>query len=381
MKNIRIICCCLGILPAILLLTVAHAQNVGIGVGTPISKLSINGATTSGGMAIGDSTYTSTSGTIAPRNGAIIQGNLGIGTTTPFAPLHVVPGIGIQVNVTRSYFGNTSTILSHDTETAAETASAIFAGHVWCGFDLIAYSGTLTASDARLKNIIGRSDSAKDLEILKKIEITDYTMKDEVSMGNKPSKKVIAQQVEKIYPTAVHSIGFKGATCTPDIYAMANSVQSEKPDIYKIGLAKEHGLKDGDTVRLITPKNPELYVVAHVVDDKTFTLTTKEVLADKVFVYGKQCLDLKSVDYDAISMLNVSATQELAKKVDALEAENAKLKSQAHELTDLKSENTKLKAQANALTDLANRMEALEKAMVRSHESRDAVRTVSLTQK
>ena len=69
------------------------------------------------------------------------------------------------------------------------------------------------------------------------------------------------------------------------------------------------------------------------------------------------------MDYDAIAMLNVSANQELAKKVEALEAENAKLK-----------------VQANELTDLRNRMETVEKAMVSSHESRDAVRSVSLTQ-
>jgi hypothetical protein len=66
-----------------------------------------------------------------------------------------------------------------------------------------------------------------------------------------------------------------------------------------ISLSKTHGLKEGETVRLITEKNPELNVVAHVVDENTFTVTTKDVLGDKVFVYGKQCLDLKSVDCDA----------------------------------------------------------------------------------
>jgi hypothetical protein len=34
----------------------------------------------------------------------------------------------------------------------------------------------------------------------------------------------------------------------------------------------------------LTEKNPELSVVAHVLDDKTFTVTTKEALGDKVFV-------------------------------------------------------------------------------------------------
>jgi uncharacterized small protein (DUF1192 family) len=74
-----------------------------------------------------------------------------------------------------------------------------------------------------------------------------------------------------------------------------------------------------------------------------------------VFVYGKQCLDLKSVDYDAIAMLNVSATQELAKKVDALEAEN-----------------DRLRAQANKLAALESKMETPEKLMSVSHHKRSA---------
>jgi hypothetical protein len=49
----------------------------------------LNGNSSSGGLAIGDMTYTSTAGTVAPTNGAIIEGNVGIGTSTPIAPLHV----------------------------------------------------------------------------------------------------------------------------------------------------------------------------------------------------------------------------------------------------------------------------------------------------
>jgi hypothetical protein len=483
MKINRIISFGIGILTATLFSTVLQAQNVGIGVSNPQSKLSINGTTSSGGLAIGDSTYTSTAGTVAPTNGAIIQGfttigstktrarltvvndngknggnnaqislvsygsfhvtdfetynargteaaptnlgngdllggyffnglvngtptvglsgigstyqgdgtttlsdmsfgvsggtkmymnpqgNVGIGTITPLAPLHVgvTSNFNLQNSTSVTYFNfnnNNTTGFTVTPLTGTQPASAIFSSNIFSGSSFVSTNGAfLAASDARLKNIIGRSDSAKDLETLQKIEVTDYTMKDTVKFGNRPFKKVIAQQVEKVYPTAVTSTGIKGFTFTPDIYAVSESVNMEKPGVYTISLAKAHDLKDGDTVRLITSNNPELNVVAHVLNDKEFSVETNEALGGRVFVYGKQCTDLKAVDYDAIAMLNVSATQELAERVEALEAENAKLKAQATELTDLR-----------------NRMETLEKTMVRSHKSRDAVRTVSLTQ-
>jgi hypothetical protein len=241
--------------------------------------------------------------------------NVGINTTTPFAPLHVAAtaDFNFQTTAAGTYFNflnNNKTGFTVVTfPVGAQPASAIFANDIWTNGSLVSTSGAFTASDARLKNIIGRSDSAKDLEILEKIEVTDYAMKDVVKFGNKPFKKVIAQQVEKVYPAAVTSGGVKGFTFTPDIYAVPESVKIEKPGVYNISLAEAHHLKDGDTVRLITYKNPELNVVVHIVNDKTFTAETKEPVGEKVFVYGKQCTDLKAVDYDAISMLNVSATQ------------------------------------------------------------------------
>ena len=320
------------------------------------------------------------------------SGNVGIGTTAPLAPLHVVPGAAIQANVTASYFGYTSTGLTHGSLSGSNSASAIFAGNVWCGFDIVAYSGTITASDARLKNIIGRSDSVKDLETLEKIEVTDYTMKDVVKFGNKPFKKVIAQQVEKVYPTAVTSTGIKGFTFTPDIYAVSESVKMEKPGVYTISLVKTHDLKDGDTVRLVTSKNPELNLVAHVTNDKSFTVETKEPLGDKVFVYGKQCMDLKAIDYDAISMLNVSATQELAKQVEELKQQNSDIQEQAKRLSAAEEQErttiaeqgaqiAALKAANGKLAVIAARIDALERAVnTKQEKEKSGVQTVALEQ-
>jgi hypothetical protein len=128
--------------------------------------------------------------------------------------------------------------------------------------------------------------------------------------------------------------------------------------------------------------------VAHVVNDKAFTVETKEPLGDKVFVYGKQCTDLKAIDYEAISMLNVSATQELAKKVEILEQENSDLQDQTKRLTAVeeqerqeRAEITALKASNEKLAAMAAKIQVLEKALATMQEKENGgVRTVALDQ-
>lgn len=68
-----------AVLSALLLACTVHAQNVGIGFSNPASKLTVNG-----NLAIGADYNTA-----APTNGALIEGNTGIGITAPQVPLHV----------------------------------------------------------------------------------------------------------------------------------------------------------------------------------------------------------------------------------------------------------------------------------------------------
>jgi Chaperone of endosialidase len=72
----------------LLFISSAAAQNIGIGVSNPQSKLTVNGSTASGGIAVGDSTFN----VPAPANGAIIQGPVGIGNTAPVTALDVNHG-------------------------------------------------------------------------------------------------------------------------------------------------------------------------------------------------------------------------------------------------------------------------------------------------
>jgi Chaperone of endosialidase len=331
------------------------------------------------------------------------SGNIGFSSDPPRACLDVPNSINVNITAgTLAFFSyGTGGLSTQPVSAGTSVASAIFGGNVWSNGSFMSFSGQLTASDARLKNIVGRSDSAKDLETLKKIEVTDYTMKDVVAFGSKPFKKVIAQQVEQVYPTAVKTVGLKAVTFTPDIYAMSTSVKSEEPGVYTISLAKAHGLKDGDIVRLITEDQDSqrnFHLAVHVVNDKTFAVETKATFGDKVFVYGKNCMDLKSVDYDAISMLNVSAAQELARKVEALEQQNSELQEQAKRLTSveteqraeiaslrttsasLKTDVAQLEASNEKLAGMAAKIDVLEKELATMQEKENGLQKAALQQ-
>ena len=182
-------------------------------------------------------------------------------------------------------------------------------------------------SDARIKNIDGLTDSKKDLEILNKIEITDYHMIDPTH-GTKPIKKAIAQQLETIYPQAVS----KSTNIIPDIYEPANCESG------KINL--ENTLEKGDRVRLIFEDNEE---IANVTEAYSNHFKVDLNVSGKVFVYGCEVDDFRTIDYEAVSMLNVSATQALLKRVEVLEKENNKLKESNRNYENFKAELETLK--------------------------------------
>jgi hypothetical protein len=192
----------------------------------------------------------------------------------------------------------------------------------------------VVTSDQRIKHIVGHSDAAHDLATLLGIEVTDYTFIDTIAKGNRLHKKVIAQQVEKVFPQAVS----QSTNEVPDIYKRA-TVQ----DCW-VQLATD--LKVGERVKLIGDKEQGIYPVLEV-RDGAFRTDFKPK-SDKVFVYGREVNDFRTVDYDAISMLNVSATQELARQVDA----------QKSELTELRGELDKLRAEKAALAGTVAELKA-----------------------
>ncbi|MDB4340121.1 hypothetical protein OAA13_00555, partial [Crocinitomicaceae bacterium] len=152
-------------------------------------------------------------------------------------------------------------------------------------------------------------------------------------------KKAIAQQLEGIYPQAVS----KSTNSIPDIYQLAECNSGT--------IHIKNDLSSGERIRLIFENKEE---IATVVSATSKNITTDLSVSGKVFVYGREVDDFRTVDYQAISMLNVSATQELLKRIKALENENKKLKETNTELMGLKGKIETLERSVSLLLEEKN---------------------------
>ncbi|MDG2153213.1 MAG: hypothetical protein P8K10_04695 [Crocinitomicaceae bacterium] len=274
-------------------------------------------------------TTTDATNATAGQDLVVRNGRVGINTNTPSQGLLHVNGYYSDP------FGNYTfyaTGPNTGTGTATNLNTSIFATHRIVAGEFNAIS------DERIKNIDGLSNSKHDLETLSKIEVTDYHMIDP-SHGEKAIKKAIAQQLEEVFPQSVS----KSTNTIPDIYQMAECVNGT--------ITLKNELSKGDRVKLIFENNEVISNVTYA-DKNTFKIDAES--SGNVFVYGREVDDFRTVDYDAISMLNVSATQELLKRISALEDENKTLKENNTELMGLKSKIETLERSVSLLLEEKN---------------------------
>src|SRR5262249_44344129 len=153
-------------------------------------------------------------------------------------------------------------------------------------------------------------------------EVTDYSYIDSLSHGIGTHKKLIGQQMLKVFPQAVS----RSTDVVPDIY--------QKAAINDGWVQLATNLNKGERVRLITGKNQSIHEVLEVAEGQFRTDFATD--GDEVFVYGREVDDFLNIDYDAVAMLNVSATQQIKKELDA-------------EVQALRQENSDLRARLNRL--------------------------------
>ncbi|RAK70337.1 glycine-rich protein [Hymenobacter edaphi] len=291
------------------------------------------------GNGFGSTNYMTFSGT-----------NVGIGTTNPSFPLDV-QGTVTPGNYAYGWFNGSGATGYSGSNTGPVSIRA--AGRV------VATEFNAT-SDRRLKTVIGLSDNAADLALLNQLRITDYTLRDRVQYGPRRFKKVIAQEVEQVFPQAVtqHS-GF-----LPDIYAQAARATLLPGDsLLQLTLpaAPATAPKAGQRVKLITQTGEVTATVKAINGPQLVLRGARQLAGQQVFVFGLEHPDVRAVDYEALSMLNVSATQELARKVADLEKQNAQLRQQNQaQGSRLDQQQASLQTQASQTAALAQRLKALE---------------------
>ena len=192
-------------------------------------------------------------------------------------------------------------------------------------------------SDARIKNIVGITNSAKDLETINTLQITDYTMKDKIMYRNKPVKKVIAQEVEKVYPQVISiNTGY-----IPNVYAVPSKIEKTNNG-YLLSFTNKHNLSNtAKKVQVMTERVTNEYNIVSIPSDTQVEIKADNLDQRKLFVYGEQVNDFRSVDYDGLTTLNISATQELSKLI--------------------KKQQTIIETQQQQIEQLLKRMDGVEK--------------------
>lgn len=311
--------------------------NIGDDPGQLSDRLVI-GATQGGGP---DFTF---SGTWVPRFAFTANGHLGINTTSPEVPLHVMGNV--VLTRTFAYFARRST----DGAAISGSVASGSADYSILAQNRVGASEFNAFSDARIKEVVGHSDAGQDLARLRELKVINYRPVDKVSEGDAVRKGFIAQEVETLLPEAVT----RTTQFVPDIYAEGQVTDfNEAEQRLALEMDKPHGLRPGDRVRLITEQRPLELAVSSVPSDRQFVVTGCAERPGRVFVYGKQVSDFRSLNYDHIFTLAVSALQAVAGRVEELEsrcARLAELEQKAARVESLEREVAELKRLVARLT-------------------------------
>jgi hypothetical protein len=244
-----------------------------------------------------------------PRYGS--GGKVGINTGNPRAPLDV--SFALNINSVNGNFGysfldydNANNVTGFSTDdNPVQNVSIIASGRVYAReFDAF--------SDVRIKNINSVSNSQQDLQTINALAITNYTMKDKVMFGSKTFKKVIAQEVEKVYPQVVS----KHTDFIPNVYQLTSTIKPVA-DGFLLSFKTKHTISSNAKKLQVLEENKGIqqYDIIAIPSATEVIISAKDIKSDKVFVFGEEVDDFRTVDYEGLTTLNISATQEISKLI------------------------------------------------------------------
>ena len=229
----------------------------------------------------------------------ITNGNfVGIGTTNPLAPLHVVGSAGGSVEFGTAIFFNVGST-SFGSGGQYGTNWSVRANDHYGG------SGFVAISDARIKKDIESIEV--DLSKLMKLRPVSYHYKDDIQRGPRKRFGFIAQEVAQVLPETIH----KTTDCIPDIYAMAFYNAVDKTLTFSKNV-QDIKLQCNDVVQIIMNKSSNNICLCkviniHIQDDEQSCIVSVEQVSnaeplpttsEEVFVFGRQVDDFMNLNYE-----------------------------------------------------------------------------------
>jgi hypothetical protein len=173
-------------------------------------------------------------------------------------------------------------------------------------------SGFYLYSDERIKKDIQPLENSLDL--INKINPISFKYIDFVQKGTINNYGVIAQEIEKIIPEVVNS----HKDYIPNIYKNVDKYDNDLLRLY----IKTDELSLGDNIKIYDINNKYHY-------KKIIEITEDYIVIDEpienyeegtdVFIFGKEVDEVKNVNYEALFVINIKATQELHQRLRALE--------------------------------------------------------------
>jgi hypothetical protein len=284
------------------------------------------------------------------------NGNIGIGTNNPAQILQVGGGGRLRIannnsdrttigcgdiidsnNTSISCYGSTFSGYSGNIEYAAtstgthmfftqgglggERMRILSNGNVVIGGNVNV--GSLTnPSDSRIKKDIEDINDDTALTKILLIQPTTYNYIDiERNKGFGKVYGFIAQQIREVIPEAVPIINT--ITPIPNIYK--SCLINNKREVY-------HSIPLDTPIDTSFKINDALYKIKEIYKD--YFVIDNDIEADEAFVYGYNIDDFHTLDKTYIFTLNVCATQELHRRI---EAQNIVIKSQDDRIKDLET--------------------------------------------
>lgn len=319
---------------------ITNGGNVGIGTTSPSSRLQVSNGTITlhntadskrwafGYDQNGDYFYIDELG-IDRRFYIKNGGKVGIGTDNPSEMLDVydnikswnyyadnnigirtyAPDFPLEINgaSNRSYSYGYLNSTAHTGTASGTNDYSMKASHRILASEFNAYS------DARHKKVLSVANNAQDLRLLSQLKVTHYRYIDTIGKNTLPKYGFIAQEVEKVLPEAVTKIGTE---YIPDMFCLATKIiLDENKHELSITLPTAHNYKTGDLIKIITDKE-HFKTVSQIIDNQTIVVENWLEKTNKAFIFGKKVSDFRTVDYDRIFTLGISAIQELNKEIE-----------------------------------------------------------------